>query len=107
MEIERTDDGDVAVLKVVGELNIYGAADAYGVLTGALSEGRDLRVDLAQVSEVDSSGVQLLMAARRAAEAHGHRLELVRHGEAVLEVIELLRLDHVFGDLLVTPAPPA
>jgi len=107
MEIERTDDGDTTELKVVGELNIFGAAEAYGFLTRVLSEQRDLRVNLAQVSEVDSSGVQLLLAAKRAAEKHGHSFELVAHSEAMLEVMELLQLSHVFGDPLVMPAQAA
>ncbi|MCQ9379127.1 lipid asymmetry maintenance protein MlaB [Methyloversatilis sp. XJ19-49] len=107
MEIERTDDGGVTELKVAGELTIFGAADAYGILTRALSEERDLRINLAQVTEVDSSGVQVLLAAKRAAEAHGHGFELVAHSAAMLEVMELLQLSHVFGDPVVMPAQPA
>lgn len=107
MEIERTDDGDVTELTVVGELTIFGAADAYGFLTRALSERRDLRINLARTTEVDSSGVQVLLAAKRAAEAHGHGFELVAHSAAMLEVMELLQLSHVFGDPVVMPARAA
>lgn len=107
MEIERMDDGGVTELKVAGELTIFGAADAYGFLTRALSEDRDLRINLAQVTEVDSSGVQLLLAAKRAAEMRGHGFELVAHSAAMLEVMELLQLSHVFGDPVVMPAQAA
>lgn len=107
MEIERTDDGSVTELKVVGDLTIFGAADAYGYLTRALSERRDLRINLAQITEVDSSGVQVLLAAKRAVEKHGHSFELVAHSEAMLEVMELLQLSQVFGDPLVMPAQAA
>lgn len=107
MEIERTDNADVIELKVVGELTIFGAADAYGLLTQVLSERRDLRINLAQTTEVDSSGVQLLLAAKRAAEAQGRSLEVVAHSEAMVEVMELLRLSHVFGDPDLTPAHAA
>jgi anti-sigma B factor antagonist len=104
MEIERTDDGNVTELKVVGELTIFGAADAYGYLTRALSERRDLRINLARTTEVDSSGVQLLLAAKRAAETHGRGFELVAHSAAMLDVMELLQLSQLFGDPVVMPA---
>lgn len=107
MEIERTDDDGVTELKMVGELTIFGAADAYGFLTRVLSEKRDLRINLARTIEVDSSGVQLLLAAKRAAETHGRGFELVAHSAAMLDVMELLQLNVVFGDPVVMPAPAA
>jgi anti-anti-sigma factor len=105
MEIERKDeDGGPVELAVRGELTIYGAAEAYGVLDGVLAEGRDLRVNLSQVTELDSTGVQLLLAAKSAVEGKNRRFELVAHSPAVLEVMDLLQLSPVFGDPVVVPA---
>ncbi|MBU0602615.1 MAG: STAS domain-containing protein [Gammaproteobacteria bacterium] len=105
MNIDRKDEaGGPIELSVQGELTIFGAADAYGVLTRVLSEKRDLRVNLSRVSELDSSGVQLLLAAKNAAQRHGQRFELVAHSPAVLDVMDLLQLGPVFGDPVVVPA---
>lgn len=107
MEIERKDeDGGPVELAVRGELTIYGAAEAYGVLDSVLAEGRDLRVNLSQVSELDSSGVQLLLAAKNAMQGQGRNFELVAHSQAVLDVLDLLQLSPVFGDPVIVPADP-
>ena len=59
------------------------------------------------MSEIDSAGVQLLMLAKREAQARGGELHLCGHSPAVLDVFELLDLAAFFGDPLVMPAPPA
>jgi anti-anti-sigma factor len=107
MEIERSDDGATIELAVIGELTIFAAAEAYGMLTRVLSEKRDLRIHLGRVTEIDSSGVQILLAAKRAAEKQGHAFSLVAHSEAVLEVMDLMQLSPVFGDPVVVPAQAA
>ena len=92
------------VLHVDGEMSIYRAAELKDVLLAALQGQRVLEIDLAQVSEIDSAGVQLLMMAKQAAHAKGAELRLVHHSPAVIEVFELLDLAGHFGDPLLVPA---
>jgi len=95
------------VLALDGELTIYRAAELRDLLTGALAglgEGAALELNLAEVSELDSAGVQLLMAARKTALASQRELRLVGHSPAVLEVFETLDLAAHFGDPLLMPA---
>ncbi len=56
------------------------------------------------MSELDSAGVQLLMAARKSAQAARRELHLVGHSPAVLEVFETMDLAAHFGDPLLMPA---
>lgn len=107
MEIERKDDGSMVELAVIGEFTIFGAAEAFGLLTRVLSEKKDVRIHLGQVSELDSSGVQILLAAKRAVERQGQRFSLVAHSAAVLEVMDLMQLSSIFGDPVVVPAQAA
>jgi anti-sigma B factor antagonist len=93
-------------LSIDGELSIYRAAELRDLLHAALAQPGDLELNLAAVTEMDSAGVQLLMAAKKSAAAGARALRLVNHSPAVLEVFELLDLAAHFGDPLLIPAAP-
>ena len=89
-------------LALDGEMNIYRAAELGQVLRAALAGNTGgLALDLSGVTEIDSAGVQLLMAAKRTAQAAGIPLTLNAHSPAVLDVFERLDLAAFFGDSLV------
>jgi anti-anti-sigma regulatory factor len=59
------------------ELNIYAAAEsgtAIAALLADLAPGDELRVDLAQVGELDAAGLQLLLATALAGRRNGHQI---------------------------------
>jgi anti-anti-sigma factor len=89
------------VLRIEGEMTIYRAEELKQTVLAALVPGALLEVDLAAVSELDTAGVQILMLAKRHAQAMQCDLRLVAHSPAVLEVFELLNLTAYFGDPLV------
>ncbi len=94
-------------LCVEGELTIYRAAELRTCLQSALAgvaAGGALELNLAGVTEMDSAGVQLLMAARKSARAVQSELRLVAHSPAVLAVFETLDLAAHFGDALPAAA---
>jgi anti-sigma B factor antagonist len=93
-----------ATLRLDGELTIYRAAELKPLLLDAVAEHAALEIDLSAVSEIDSAGVQLLMLAKRQAQALGRELRLAGHSAPVVEVFELLDLAAFFGDALVVPA---
>jgi anti-sigma B factor antagonist len=80
-------------LRLEPELTIYGAAQLKQTLLDALVARDPLTLDLADVCEVDSAGVQLLLAALRHAAAAGVPLLLAAHSAAVLEAFALLGRD--------------
>lgn len=84
-------------MRIEGELTIYRAAELRGALQAALAESGDLEIDLAGVTEMDSAGVQLLMAAKNSARATQREVRLTGHSPAVLEVFETLDLAAHFG----------
>jgi len=87
-----------------GEMTIYSAAELKPALLEALGQSDEIEIDLSNVSEMDTSGVQLLMLVKREAVAAGKALALSGHSPAVLEVFELLGLGGWFGDPQVLPA---
>lgn len=81
-----------AGLCIEGELTIYRASDLCGELLGLLRRPGELTLDLSQVSEMDSAGAQLLLAARAAAQETQRSLHLVAASPAVHEVLQSLGL---------------
>lgn len=104
MEIHTEHHEACLRLNPEGEMTIYHAADLKPALLAALSQSDEIELDLSSVSELDTSGVQLLMLLKREAVAAGKALTLSRHSPAVLEVFELLGLSGWFGDPQVLPA---
>jgi len=95
---------DPTVLRIEGELTIFRALELKDAL---LSEPMPLEIDLSGVTELDSAGVQLLLLAKKTAQAAQRELRLVAHSPAVIEVFELLNLAALFNDPLVMPARSA
>jgi anti-anti-sigma factor len=92
-------------LHIEGELTIYRAAELCETLQAtlaALPPGADLTLGLAGVTEMDSAGVQLLIAARKSAAAAGRALRLRDPSPAVADVFATLRLAPLFADAALT-----
>lgn len=104
MEIRLSRYGDKAVLDLTGELTIYEAAATKERLLAPLAEVSELEMNLADVSEIDTAGVQLLILTKQEAVATGKSLRLTGHSRPVVELLELYGLDAWFGDPLVLPA---
>ena len=106
MSTANSRDGEVSTLRIEGEMTIYRALELKQLLLARLEESAALEVDLAAVTELDSSGVQLLLLAKRESQARQRELRLVAHSPQVLEVFDLLNLNAHFGDpLLMSPQP--
>lgn len=86
---------------VEGEMTIYNAAELKQELMPLLHDKRALELNLAEVSEIDSAGVQLLMLAKRARAEQEQEVTLTDHSSAVLDVFELMDLVSYFNDPVV------
>jgi len=93
MNIGETSQGAAARLAVEGEMTIYRAAELKPVLLDAVRTHDAPALDLANVTEFDCAGLQLLLAARREAARLGKRLALVAPSPAVVEACLLLGVD--------------
>lgn len=91
------------LVKVSGEMTIYTAAELKQALTPLLYRQQTLELDLSQVSEMDSAGLQLLLAAKKTMQQGVYPLHLVMHSHAVLDALELCQLAAFFGDPTLIP----
>lgn len=86
------------VAKIEGEMTIYNAAELKDALVPLLVDGREFEIDLSDITEIDSAGVQLLMLVKRECLRHEQSLKLINHSHAVLDVFELMDLVSYFKD---------
>jgi len=92
-------------LRLQGDCNIYSAGELKAALLRALREPQPaLELDLAGVTEIDTAGLQVLMAAKNFARAGGQQLQFASHSAPVLELIEIYDLASWLGDPLIVPA---
>jgi anti-anti-sigma factor len=84
-----------------GEMTIYNAGALKDKLAGVLNDRRPIEIDLANVTEIDSAGIQLLILAKRERARAERDLTLVSHSDAVLDAFELMGLVGYFKDPVV------
>lgn len=83
-------------MRIEGDLTIYRAAELKAELLAALAEPGDLDLELDAVDEFDTAGVQLLLAARKTAQAAGRSLRLVSPSPVVTRALGTLGLAERF-----------
>ncbi len=85
-------------LALEGDLTIYDAARMKDELLARLHANSKLKVDLSGITELDSSGVQLLLLMQREASEANKPLQWANHSTAVSEVLTLLNLGSTLGE---------
>jgi anti-sigma B factor antagonist len=85
-------------LALEGDLTIYDAARLKDELLARLHANSGLTVDLSGITELDTSGVQLLLLLQREASDAHKPLKWAGHSTAVSEVLALLNLGSTLGE---------
>jgi anti-sigma B factor antagonist len=101
MPISSTNNNGQSLLHIEGDMTIYTAADLKNDLMNHMAQPCEREIDLSDVSEMDSAGLQILILAKREAERHGTSLRLTGHSRAVLDVLDMCNLASYFGDPVV------
>jgi len=89
-------------IALCGEFTIFTANETKDRLSETISGAiGDIEVDLADVTEIDSAGLQLMVMAKREATAQGKNLRFTQHSAPVLDLLDLCDLGGFFGDPVV------
>lgn len=88
---------------VEGDFTIFTAQAVKEQLIAVLEQGREIEVDLSHVSEIDSAGLQIMIAAKCHAAARDKVIRFTGHSAAVLALFDLCDLSGYFGDPLLLP----
>lgn len=106
MTINVQENQDKISLSIEEEMTIYTALTHKTTLAEHLEahKAKEIEVNLSAVEEMDSAGLQVLIFVKRFAKQHKIKVTLIKHSQAVADVIELLDLSAYFGDPIVIPA---
>lgn len=96
---------ELTAVRLEGGLGVVDAARQREQLMALLeSHPADLGLDLGQIDEFDTAGVQLLLAAERSLRERGHRLHLVQVSSAVQQALRTYGLGPTLAPLPVADA---
>jgi len=97
LTIDKSQSSDGSLIRVVGEVDLYSSPELrMAILKAVPSAEGGLAIDLEGVTYIDSSGVATLVEGLRSAREHGTGFALVAPSPAVMQVLELARLDSIF-----------
>ena len=94
-------------LSLAENLTIYHALEQKTHLLDALAASEELELDLLQVGEIDTAGLQLLLLLKKEGQRAHKRVSIIAHSQAVRTVIDFCNLATELGDPLVIPAAEA
>lgn len=94
-------------LSLTEDLTIYHALEQKAALLDALAATDELELDLAQVEEIDSAGLQLLILLKKEAQRAGKRLAIVTPSPPVSALIDFCHLAAELGDSQQPPVADA
>lgn len=102
-------EGDTTVIRVAGEVDIASTEEFLALASNALARCRHLRLDLGDVSFMDSSGLGILLRIRRSALDAGTRLTLASLGAGTHRILQVTGVHQLFevepdpGDVPASP----
>ena len=71
MKITTSHVDGTSTIKISGDLVISGVAEAKPAIIAAMADAREIQLDLADIGDCDTAGIQLLLMARTSARAQG------------------------------------
>lgn len=91
----------VCKLRFQGDMDIYAAEENLSALLPYFHDFSTFSVELDQVAEIDSSGIQLLLLCHRHSIKNEGQLSILSWSESVKELLTLYQLDGRFDTSLV------
>ncbi len=90
-------EDECVTLRLSGEVDLNTAQSMRDAALDAMRRhGTNLRIDLSGVTFLDSTGLEVLLATRRRATLEGGQLHLVDPTQAVMRVLEVTGIKHLF-----------
>lgn len=83
-------------IRIEGDMTIFNAADLKKDLLDNLHECSDFEMDMSQVNEIDTTGLQLLILAKRETAALNKSFRIMSYSPATMYVLELFNMKDYF-----------
>ncbi|AZN36391.1 STAS domain-containing protein [Iodobacter ciconiae] len=101
MPITHKIQNDLCTILIRGEISIYTSKLMQETLLELLQSEHIIHIDLSEVNEIDSAGIQLLISLKKYAHNKKTTLQFQEHSLCVLDVIDLYNIAAELGDPLV------
>jgi len=88
-------------VEVPGDMTIYEAGETLELFNNAISNSDSININLSNVSEIDSSGIQLMVSLKKNADSEDKTVNFISHSRAVVDLLDLFDLTSYFGDPIV------
>lgn len=82
-------------------MTIYEALQIQDLFSTALKQHQNIEVDLSQVVEIDSAGLQLMVALKKDAFEQDKSMIFTGHSREVIDLLDLFDMNTFFGDPIV------
>jgi anti-sigma B factor antagonist len=97
MEINRTDLGNIIILEITGEINLFNAPLLKNCFDELISsKSVKIVVDLKKVDYLDSSGLGALIAGHKAFKTSGGKLKLCHLPGHVRKILNFTKMEFLF-----------
>jgi anti-anti-sigma factor len=93
VQIER--QPDVTIVRCTGKVLLDNVTE-FSVVRQLIPEGKPIRVDLANVTQVDSTGIGTFVSVWAAAKKNGSNLTFFNPNKAIEDIVEITKLHHMF-----------
>lgn len=103
----RKEQKKVLKFSIEGELTIFKAQELLAIIMPIIISNSEIEIDLSGVTEVDASGMQLMVSTKLEALLQGKTLRYVGHSKPILEMLDLCALGAFFGDQVVMASKSA
>jgi anti-anti-sigma factor len=97
MSIEINNEQGVWHTRIEGELTIYTTGEYREALLEKCDTQLGMELELVDVTEMDTSGLQLILALKKQLEERGQALSFNTVSKAVLDIFEMLHLTETLG----------
>lgn len=91
-------------ISIQDEMTIYNVLQQKDNIIMHLQTEHALQIDLSEVTEIDSAGIQLLILLKNEASRKKNELSFIHHSQAVIDIVETFNLSSYFNDPVVLSA---
>lgn len=88
-------------LIIPADMTIYEAGEIKDLFSQALAKNKNINVNLSNVSEIDSAGLQLMVSLKKNALEKDTIVQYNSHSQAVIGLLDLYDMTAHFGDPVV------
>jgi anti-sigma B factor antagonist len=97
MDITKKTKGDIVILQILGEIDLYNAPEIKDIISKLIEERcYNVVIDLEKVSYIDSSGIGALISSLSNLKKYHGGLKIINVYASVRKVFELTKLTSFF-----------